>query len=81
MEPILGQIQLFAFNIVPKGWMVCDGAILPINQYVALFSLIGITYGGNGTSDFALPNLKGKEPTPGTRYLIAIEGVFPEQQR
>ncbi|MBL8445288.1 MAG: tail fiber protein [Zoogloeaceae bacterium] len=79
MDPILGQIQLFAFNFVPKDWMACDGAILPISQNMAVFSLLGTTYGGNGTTDFALPNLKGKEPIPGSLYCICVQGIFPSR--
>ena len=80
MDPILGQIQLFAFNFVPKGWMLCDGTALPISQYQAVFALVGTTYGGDGRSTFALPNLKGKEPIPGTEYCICVEGIFPSRQ-
>lgn len=59
-EPFLGEIQAFAFNFAPRGWAVCDGATLPIAQYTALFSLLGTTYGGNGTTTFMLPNLVGR---------------------
>lgn len=62
MEPLIGQIALFAFGRVPKNWMLCNGALLPISQYQALFALIGTTYGGNGTSTFALPDLRGRIP-------------------
>lgn len=62
-DPFLGEIQLLAFDFPPAGWMVCNGATLPINQYTALFSLIGITYGGNGTSTFQLPNLSARAST------------------
>ncbi len=58
-DPYLGQVQLFGFNFAPQGWAQCQGQILPISQYVALFSIIGTFYGGNGTSNFALPNLQG----------------------
>ncbi len=58
-EPFLGQISTFAFNYAPDGWAMCNGQILAINQNVALFSLLGTTYGGNGTTTFALPNLQG----------------------
>ena len=80
MDPILGQIQLFAFNFVPRGWMRCDGALLPIEQHSAVFSLLGTTYGGNGQTTFALPNLKGKEPLPEFLYCICMQGVFPSRQ-
>ena len=80
MDPILGQIQLFAFNFAPRGWMPCDGATLQISQYTAVFSLVGTTYGGDGKSTFSLPNLKGKEPIPGALYCICMEGIFPSRQ-
>ena len=80
MDPILGQIQLFAFNFAPRGWMSCNGATLPIEQYTAVFSLLGTTYGGDGQTTFALPNLTGKEPLSGSLYCICVEGVFPSRQ-
>ena len=58
-EPFLGQIQLVGFNFAPVGWAICEGQLLPISQNTALFSLLGTQYGGNGTSNFALPNLQG----------------------
>jgi microcystin-dependent protein len=61
-EPFLSEIRIFSFNFPPKGWAFCNGQFLPINQNQALFSLLGTTYGGNGQTTFALPNLKGKLP-------------------
>ena len=61
-EPFLAQINIFAFNFAPRGFAACDGQILPISQNTALFSLLGTTYGGNGTSNFALPNFQGRVP-------------------
>jgi microcystin-dependent protein len=58
--PYLGQIEAFAFGFAPKGWAICAGQLLPINQYQALFSLLGTTFGGNGINTFALPNLQGR---------------------
>jgi len=58
-EPFVSQIQLFPFNFAPVGWAECDGQLMPISQNTALFSLLGTTFGGNGTSNFALPNLQG----------------------
>ncbi|WP_250459554.1 phage tail protein [Microbulbifer litoralis] len=60
MEPFIGEIRLLPYTLVPRGWALCDGQLLPISQNTALFSLIGTTYGGNGTTTFALPNLKGR---------------------
>ncbi|ANF83608.1 Phage tail collar [Pseudomonas antarctica] len=62
MEVFLGTIQPFAFNFAPQGWALCEGQILSLNQYQALFALIGTTYGGNGTQNFGLPNLQGRLP-------------------
>jgi len=61
-SPFIGEIYLFAGNFAPQGWAFCDGQLLPISQYTALFSLLGTTYGGNGTSNFALPDLRGRVP-------------------
>ena len=62
MEPILGSITLFAFDWAPVGWARCDGAVLSISSNTALFSLLGTTYGGNGQTTFALPDLRGRAP-------------------
>jgi microcystin-dependent protein len=62
MDPFLAQIKIFACNFAPNGWAFCNGQILPISQNTALFSLLGTTYGGNGTTNFALPNLQGCSP-------------------
>ncbi len=59
-EPFVGEISYVAFNFAPQGWFQCDGQTLPINQYQALFALIGTTYGGNGTTTFALPDMRGR---------------------
>jgi microcystin-dependent protein len=61
-EPFLSEIRIFSFNFPPKGWAFCNGQFLPINQNQALFALLGTTYGGNGQTNFALPNLKGRVP-------------------
>ena len=62
MDPFLGQVLLFAGNFAPRGWALCEGQILPINQNQALFSLLGTTYGGDGRTSFALPDLRGRAP-------------------
>lgn len=59
-EPFLGQLGLFPYSFAPSNWMDCAGQLLPIQQYSALFSLLGVAYGGNGTTNFALPNLQGR---------------------
>ena len=61
-DPFVGQIQMAGFNFAPRGYAECDGQIMPINQNTALFSLLGTTYGGNGVTTFALPNLQGRAP-------------------
>ncbi len=62
MDPFVAEIRIFPFNFAPSGWAFCDGQILPLSQNTALFSLLGTVYGGNGLSNFALPNLQGKTP-------------------
>jgi len=59
-EPFLSEIKLMSFNFAPKGWAQCNGQFMPINQNQALFALLGTTYGGNGQTTFALPNLRGR---------------------
>ena len=79
----IGEIRIFAINFAPRGWMPCEGQLLPISQNTALFALLGTTYGGNGRTNFALPNLQGRvalNPGQGpgltTRYL-GEEGGSP----
>jgi microcystin-dependent protein len=62
MEPFLGEIKLLSFNFAPKGWAMCNGAFLAINQNQALFALLGTMYGGNGQVTFGLPDLRGRSP-------------------
>jgi microcystin-dependent protein len=61
-EPFMSEIKIVSFNFAPKGWALCNGQTLPINQNQALFALLGTTYGGNGQTTFALPNLRGQVP-------------------
>ena len=61
-NPFIGEIRMFGFNFAPRFWATCDGQILPIAQNTALFALLGTTYGGNGTTTFALPDLRGRFP-------------------
>ena len=61
-DPFVAEIRIFPFNFAPRGWAWCDGQLLPISQNTALFSLLGTTYGGNGKSNFALPDLQGRAP-------------------
>jgi len=61
-EPFVAEIRIFAGNFAPRGWAFCNGQLLPVSQNTALFSLVGTTYGGNGSSTFALPNMQGRAP-------------------
>lgn len=74
MESYLGQIQLFAFNFIAKGWAPCNGQILNIQHNEALFSLLGTQYGGDGIHNFALPKL---DPAGDAHYQICISGIYP----
>jgi len=73
-SPFLGEIRWVAFNFPPRGWALCDGQLLAINQNQALFALLGTTFGGNGTTNFALPNLKARAPIHvGTAYSLGSQ--------
>jgi microcystin-dependent protein len=61
-DPFVAEIRIFPFNFAPKGWAWCDGQLMPLSQNTALFSLLGTVYGGDGKSNFALPNLQGRAP-------------------
>jgi microcystin-dependent protein len=61
-DPFVAEIRIFGFNFAPKGWAMCEGQLLPLSQNTALFSLLGTTYGGNGKSNFALPDLQARAP-------------------
>ncbi|HSW13537.1 MAG TPA: tail fiber protein [Solimonas sp.] len=61
-DPFIAEVRIFPFNFAPTGWAFCDGQLLPLSQNTALFSLLGTTYGGNGKTDFALPDLQGRVP-------------------
>ncbi|PLY01016.1 MAG: phage tail protein [Desulfuromonas sp.] len=73
-EPFLAEIRIVGFNFAPRGWAFCDGQILPINQNQSLYSLLGTTYGGDGRTSFALPDLRGRTP-------IHVEGSHPLGQK
>lgn len=93
-DPFVAEIRIFPFNFAPKGWAFCDGQILPLSQNTALFSLLGTTYGGNGQSNFALPNMQGNAPmhpgqgpglslhdlgeTGGTETVSLLESEIPQ---
>jgi microcystin-dependent protein len=74
-EPFLSEIRIMTFNFAPKGWAFCNGQLLPINQNQALFSLLGTTYGGNGQTTFALPDLQGRVPMhAGDGHILGERG-------
>jgi microcystin-dependent protein len=74
-EPFLSEIKIVSFNFAPKGWALCNGQLLPINQNQALFSLLGTTYGGDGRVNFALPNLQGNIPVhEGNGFTLGQRG-------
>jgi microcystin-dependent protein len=92
-DPFVAEIRIYPFNFAPKGWAFCDGQLLPISQNTALFSLLGTTYGGDGKSTFALPNMQGNAPmhpgqgpglslhdlgeTGGAEVVTLLESEFP----
>jgi microcystin-dependent protein len=71
-DPFLAEIRIVSFNFAPKGWAMCNGQLLPINQNQPLFALLGNTYGGDGRVNFALPDLRGRVPFFGGRNTIAL---------
>jgi len=74
-QPYVGEIRMFAGNFAPAGWMFCEGQLLPISEYETLFNLIGTTYGGDGQSTFALPDLRGRVPLhQGNGFILAETG-------
>jgi len=74
-EPFLSEVRIFSFGFAPKGWALCDGQLLPINQNQALFSLLGTTFGGDGRVNFALPDLRGRVPMHvGTALTLGQRG-------
>jgi microcystin-dependent protein len=95
-DPFVAEIRIFPFNFAPKGWAWCDGQILPLSQNTALFSLLGTTYGGDGKSNFALPDLQGRAPmhpgqgpglslhdlgeTGGTETVSLLESEIPSHR-
>jgi microcystin-dependent protein len=78
-DPFVAEIRIFPFNFAPKGWAFCDGQLLPISQNTALFSLLGTTYGGDGKSTFALPDLQGRAPMhPGQGQGLSLHDLGEE---
>jgi microcystin-dependent protein len=80
-NPYIGEIRMFGGNFAPAGWALCNGQLLAIAQNAALFSLLGATYGGNGSSTFGLPNLQGRVPVhPGTNSASGVSYVLGQTQ-
>jgi microcystin-dependent protein len=77
MDDYLGTITLFPYSFTPMYWLKCSGQILQISQYSALYNLIKATYGGDGVTTFAVPNMLGLEPEPGMNYYICTIGEYP----
>ena len=78
-QPYVGEIRMFAGNFAPAGWMFCEGQLLPISEYETLFNLIGTTYGGDGQSTFALPDMRGRIPIHmGNGFILAETGGAEE---
>ncbi len=78
-QPYVGEIRMFAGNFAPAGWMFCEGQLLPISEYETLFNLIGTTYGGDGESTFALPDMRGRLPLhQGNGFILAETGGAEE---
>ena len=78
-QPYVGEIRMFAGNFAPAGWQFCEGQLLPISEYETLFNLIGTTYGGDGQSTFALPDLRGRLPIhQGNGFILAETGGAEE---
>lgn len=85
VTPYLGMIKLFPYTFIPMDWKECDGSTLNITQYSALYSLLGIQFGGDGRTTFKIPDLRNALPYPGAQgqkayvYCIAMTGYYPER--
>lgn len=85
-EPFIGEISLVPYNFAPRGWAFCEGQVLRVSQYQSLFSLLGTTYGGDGRTTFALPDLRPLErqmarhnEAPTFRHIITLSGIYPSR--
>ena len=78
--PFIGEIEIFPYGFAPTGWTLCDGRSLPIQQNQALYSLLGVKFGGDGRANFNLPDLRGAAPIANnTAYYIATFGIYPQR--
>ncbi|HJP66163.1 MAG TPA: tail fiber protein [Actinomycetota bacterium] len=73
IEAYLGEVRIFGGDRIPAGWAKCEGQVMSITEHTALFAVLGTKFGGDGTTTFALPDLRDRTPT----HMIAVEGVFP----
>ena len=78
-EFLIGEIIPVPYMFAPAGTLYCDGKEYPVQMFQALFALIGSTYGGNGSTTFCVPNLKGFESNPHVHYVIVTDGLFPDR--
>jgi microcystin-dependent protein len=78
IESFVGQIAIFPFGFAPEGWLLCAGQLLPIKGNIALFALISDTFGGDGKTNFAVPNYQDQAPK-GSQYYICLQGIFPQR--
>jgi microcystin-dependent protein len=81
VDPYIGQINLFPWKWAPRGWAKCDGSLLSVTDHQALFSLLGTTYGGDGRTNFGLPDMRGKKTVNGQRvnYYVSLQGIYPSR--
>jgi microcystin-dependent protein len=79
MEYTVGCITMFPYSFVPQDWLLCDGSTVAISTYQLLYSVIGTRYGGDGVSNFKLPDLSYAKPNDYIHYFIAYNGIYPEQ--
>lgn len=79
MEYTLGCITMFPYSFVPMDWLLCDGSTVSISTYQLLYSVIGTRYGGDGISNFKLPDLSNAKPNDYIHYFIAYNGIYPER--
>jgi microcystin-dependent protein len=77
MEAFIGTLLRFAGNYAPEGWMLCNGQTLSVNQYQALYSILGNMYGGDGAHTFQLPNLNDHQTNAGPVWIVCVDGVYP----
>lgn len=80
-EPFLAEVRMVGFNFAPRGWALCDGQVLPINQNQSLYSLLGTTYGGDGRTSFALPDLRGRTPIHKNQSHVLGQSAGEETHR